>query len=164
MNCIRPSYLLLEDLGIDEALAAQIGLRVLKLGMSWPLDREVVRDFAEGLEEVLIVEEKRRCDGGKITAWWPVFRLAWTLITSDGEVEVGGVLGPDEVICDLCNAEVTIRPVPVLNGYAHCAACFASLGVAFPGRVHPFRQAHRHEYSRWQGRPYCVFSSEEDNP
>ena len=49
----------LEDLGIDEALAAQIGLRVLKLGMSWPLDREVVRDFAEGLEEVLIVEEKR---------------------------------------------------------------------------------------------------------
>jgi indolepyruvate ferredoxin oxidoreductase len=49
----------LEDLGIDEALAAQIGLRVLKLGMSWPLDREVVRQFAEGLEEVLIVEEKR---------------------------------------------------------------------------------------------------------
>ena len=49
----------LEDLGIDEALAAQIGLRVLKLGMSWPLDREVVREFAEGLEEVLIVEEKR---------------------------------------------------------------------------------------------------------
>ncbi|GMQ77024.1 MAG: indolepyruvate ferredoxin oxidoreductase family protein [Gammaproteobacteria bacterium] len=49
----------LEDLGIDEALAAQIGLRVLKLGMSWPLDREVVRDFAEGLEELLIVEEKR---------------------------------------------------------------------------------------------------------
>ncbi len=49
----------LEDLGIDEALAAQIGLRVLKLGMSWPLDREAVRQFAEGLEEVLIVEEKR---------------------------------------------------------------------------------------------------------
>ena len=49
----------LEDLGIDEALAAQIGLRVLKLGMSWPLDREVVRQFAEGLEEVLVVEEKR---------------------------------------------------------------------------------------------------------
>jgi len=49
----------LEDLGIDDALAAQIGLRVLKVGMSWPLDREIVRDFAESLEEVLIVEEKR---------------------------------------------------------------------------------------------------------
>jgi indolepyruvate ferredoxin oxidoreductase len=49
----------LEDLGIDDALAAQIGLRVLKLGMSWPLDREIVRQFAEGLEEVLVVEEKR---------------------------------------------------------------------------------------------------------
>jgi indolepyruvate ferredoxin oxidoreductase len=49
----------LDDLGIDEALAAQIGLRVLKVGMSWPLDREIVRQFAEGLEEVLVVEEKR---------------------------------------------------------------------------------------------------------
>jgi indolepyruvate ferredoxin oxidoreductase len=49
----------LEDLGIDKALAAQIGLRLLKVGMSWPLDREVVRQFAEGLEEVLVIEEKR---------------------------------------------------------------------------------------------------------
>ena len=118
----------------------------------------------EGSRMILIVEEKRRCDGGDLTAWWPVSRLAWTLITSDGEVEVGDVLGPDEVICDLCNAEVANPLVPVLNGYAHCAACFAGLGVAFPGRVHPFRQAHRHEYSRWQGRPYCVLSSEENNP
>ncbi|MGI9334712.1 MAG: indolepyruvate ferredoxin oxidoreductase family protein [Gammaproteobacteria bacterium] len=49
----------LEDLGIDEALAARLGLRVLKVGMSWPLDREIVRRFAEGLAEVLVVEEKR---------------------------------------------------------------------------------------------------------
>ncbi len=49
----------LEDLGIDQQLATQIGLRVLKVGMSWPLDREGIRRFAEGLEEVLVVEEKR---------------------------------------------------------------------------------------------------------
>jgi len=49
----------LEDLGIDDDLAAKIGLRVYKVAMAWPLEREGVRDFARGLEEVLVVEEKR---------------------------------------------------------------------------------------------------------
>jgi indolepyruvate ferredoxin oxidoreductase len=49
----------LEDLGIDEAHAAEIGLRLYKVGMSWPLEQEGVRAFAEGLEEILVVEEKR---------------------------------------------------------------------------------------------------------
>ncbi|WP_142849811.1 indolepyruvate ferredoxin oxidoreductase family protein [Telmatospirillum sp. J64-1] len=49
----------LDDLGLDEAHAAEIGLRVYKVGMSWPLEREGIRHFAEGLEEILVVEEKR---------------------------------------------------------------------------------------------------------
>jgi indolepyruvate ferredoxin oxidoreductase len=48
-----------DDLGIDEAHAAEIGIRLYKVGMSWPLEREGVRHFAEGLEEILVVEEKR---------------------------------------------------------------------------------------------------------
>lgn len=50
----------LDDLGIDAALAAEIGLRVYKVGMTWPLESEVTRHFAEGLEEILVVEEKRQ--------------------------------------------------------------------------------------------------------
>ncbi|HZT86316.1 MAG TPA: indolepyruvate ferredoxin oxidoreductase family protein [Stellaceae bacterium] len=49
----------LEDLGIDEAVAAEIGLRLYKVAMVWPLDRETLRPFVEGLEEILVVEEKR---------------------------------------------------------------------------------------------------------
>jgi indolepyruvate ferredoxin oxidoreductase len=49
----------LDDLGIDEEYAADIGLSVYKVGMTWPLEREGVRHFAEGLEEILVVEEKR---------------------------------------------------------------------------------------------------------
>ena len=49
----------LDDLGIDENHAAEIGLRVYKVGMPWPLEREGVRRFAEGLDEILVVEEKR---------------------------------------------------------------------------------------------------------
>jgi len=50
----------LEDLGIDEELARAIGLRLYKVGMVWPLEPEGVRHFAEGLEEILVVEEKRQ--------------------------------------------------------------------------------------------------------
>jgi len=49
----------LEDLGIDADLAAEIGLSVYKVGLAWPLEREGIRCFAEGLEEILVVEEKR---------------------------------------------------------------------------------------------------------
>ncbi len=49
----------LDDLGIDARLAAEIGLRVYKVGMVWPLEREGAREFAHGLEEVIVVEEKR---------------------------------------------------------------------------------------------------------
>ncbi|MFC4160578.1 indolepyruvate ferredoxin oxidoreductase family protein [Chitinimonas lacunae] len=50
----------LEDLGIDERLAADIGLRIFKVGMTWPLESEGVHAFAEGLDEVLVIEEKRQ--------------------------------------------------------------------------------------------------------
>ncbi len=50
----------LEDLGIDERHAAQIGIRLCKVGMSWPLEPTGVRAFAKGLAEILVVEEKRQ--------------------------------------------------------------------------------------------------------
>ena len=50
----------LDDLGITEADAAEIGIRVYKVAMPWPLEPEGVRQFAEGLEEILVVEEKRQ--------------------------------------------------------------------------------------------------------
>jgi indolepyruvate ferredoxin oxidoreductase len=46
----------LRDLGITPERA---GIRILKLGMIWPLEPEIVREFARGLDEVLVVEEKR---------------------------------------------------------------------------------------------------------
>ncbi|HUW36983.1 MAG TPA: indolepyruvate ferredoxin oxidoreductase family protein [Rhodocyclaceae bacterium] len=50
----------LADLGIDERLAGEIGLRLFKVGMPWPLEADGVRHFALGLEEILVVEEKRQ--------------------------------------------------------------------------------------------------------
>jgi indolepyruvate ferredoxin oxidoreductase len=50
----------LEELGINEAHAAEIGIRVFKVAMPWPLEPDSVREFARGLDEILVVEEKRQ--------------------------------------------------------------------------------------------------------
>ncbi len=47
------------DLGITEEIARDIGIRLYKVGMTWPLEPKGVQAFVEGLEEILIVEEKR---------------------------------------------------------------------------------------------------------
>jgi indolepyruvate ferredoxin oxidoreductase len=49
----------LRELGITPEVAAKIGLRLYKIGMPWPLEPEGVRNFAVGLEEIFIVEERR---------------------------------------------------------------------------------------------------------
>src|SRR5690606_31821008 len=49
----------LDDLHIDEAYARELGLSLYKVGMSWPLEPEGLKAFSEGLDEVLVVEEKR---------------------------------------------------------------------------------------------------------
>jgi indolepyruvate ferredoxin oxidoreductase len=49
----------LDDLGIDEAKAARLGIRLLKIGMVWPLEPSVIREFARGLSTLMVVEEKR---------------------------------------------------------------------------------------------------------
>ena len=49
----------LDDIGIDEAQANRIGLRLFKVACPWPLDFEHIAEFAQGLEMILVVEEKR---------------------------------------------------------------------------------------------------------
>ncbi len=49
----------LEELGLDEARAADLGITLYKVAMSWPLEPEGAREFAHGLEDLLVVEEKR---------------------------------------------------------------------------------------------------------
>jgi indolepyruvate ferredoxin oxidoreductase len=50
----------LHDLGLDDATCRRIGLRLHKVNVVWPLEATITRDFAEGLQEILVVEEKRQ--------------------------------------------------------------------------------------------------------
>jgi indolepyruvate ferredoxin oxidoreductase len=49
----------LSELGITEAMAAALGIRVYKVGLTWPLEPQRALAFADGLRDILVVEEKR---------------------------------------------------------------------------------------------------------
>jgi indolepyruvate ferredoxin oxidoreductase len=46
------------DLGIDTRTAERRGIRIMRVGMPTPLERDGMREFARGLEAILVVEEK----------------------------------------------------------------------------------------------------------
>ncbi|HRM53433.1 MAG TPA: indolepyruvate ferredoxin oxidoreductase family protein [Ottowia sp.] len=48
------------DLGLDDATCRQLGIRLHKVGVVWPLEAQITREFATGLREILVVEEKRQ--------------------------------------------------------------------------------------------------------
>jgi indolepyruvate ferredoxin oxidoreductase len=50
----------LMDLGLDDATCQQLGIRLHKVGVVWPLEAQLTREFATGLQEILVVEEKRQ--------------------------------------------------------------------------------------------------------
>jgi indolepyruvate ferredoxin oxidoreductase len=48
------------DLGLDDATCRRLGVRLHKVGVVWPLEAQGTREFAQGLREILVVEEKRQ--------------------------------------------------------------------------------------------------------
>ena len=55
-NDLRQAFF---EMGLDDAGLARIGVRILKMGLLFPMEPGIVRDFARGLEEIFVVEEKR---------------------------------------------------------------------------------------------------------
>ena len=47
------------DMGLDDEALRRAGVRLLRMGCIYPGDAEVVREFADGLDELIVVEEKR---------------------------------------------------------------------------------------------------------
>ncbi len=48
------------DLGLDDEACRRLGIRLHKVNVVWPLEATITRRFAEGLQEILVVEEKRQ--------------------------------------------------------------------------------------------------------
>ena len=50
----------LADLGLDDETCRRVGIRLHKVNVVWPLEATITREFAQGLTEILVVEEKRQ--------------------------------------------------------------------------------------------------------
>src|SRR5271167_834582 len=48
-----------DELGIDEVRCNALGIRLFKAGCAWPLSRQELKEFAQGLDLIIVVEEKR---------------------------------------------------------------------------------------------------------
>ena len=48
-----------DELGIDEIACNQLGIRLYKVGCAWPLSQRELKEFAQGLDLIIVVEEKR---------------------------------------------------------------------------------------------------------
>jgi indolepyruvate ferredoxin oxidoreductase len=48
----------MEDMGLDAEACDQLGVRLIKISVPWPLDRDDLRRLTAGLEEVLVIEDK----------------------------------------------------------------------------------------------------------
>jgi indolepyruvate ferredoxin oxidoreductase len=49
----------LDELGIDEVRCNDLGIRLYKIACPWPISRQDLKAFADGLELIIVVEEKR---------------------------------------------------------------------------------------------------------
>ncbi len=58
-KCYEDVRQALRELDIDTLTADQLGIRLYKVGMPWPLEPEGIRHFSKGLKTILIVEERR---------------------------------------------------------------------------------------------------------
>ena len=47
------------DMNLDEDALRRFGIRLLRVGMIYPLDAQMIREFAKGLEDIIVIEEKR---------------------------------------------------------------------------------------------------------
>ena len=49
----------LDELGIDEVKCNDLGIRLFKIACVWPIGRQELAEFAQGLDLIIVVEEKR---------------------------------------------------------------------------------------------------------
>jgi indolepyruvate ferredoxin oxidoreductase len=144
-----------------ERLAAEgcptSGFRILKIGMVWPLDPEIVLQFAQGLETILVIEEKRPlledqvktilfdAAEGKRPKVIGKFSAAnvWSAMRGDEAFSLVGELNPDGIAARIgavlginqpaSNQVVALTPMPVAErAPTFCSGCPHSTSTRLP--------------------------------
>ena len=122
----------LAEMGLGEAQQRELGVRVGKVGLIWPLDPEFVREFAEGLDTIVVVEEKRGVLEDQIKAILFDQRPA-KLPKLVGKYENGQAFAPERGAVVL-QGWGELSPTPIMHVLQ---AQMQALGLALPQIVLP---------------------------
>lgn len=143
----------LSGLGVTLDRLASRGLRILKLAMTYPLVDETVREFAETVEEIVVIEEKRpfieaqlRTILHEAAISTPVSgkrdRAGRPLVAQVGELDPRAVtdillrLMPDLSVPALdaaaCAPSLSAMPPPIGRPPAYCSGCPHNRSTVLP--------------------------------
>ena len=112
------------DLGLDDDTCRQLGIRLHKVGVVWPLEAQGTREFALGLREILVVEEKRQVIEYQLKEelynWRPDVRPVVVGKYSDagGEMSGGEWSQPNPIGDTLLRANADLSPALIARAIA----------------------------------------------
>jgi indolepyruvate ferredoxin oxidoreductase len=112
------------DLGLDDDTCRRLGIRLHKVGVVWPLEAQGTREFALGLREILVVEEKRQVIEYQLKEelynWRPDVRPVVVGKFSDagGEMSGGEWSQPNPIGDTLLRANADLSPALIARAIA----------------------------------------------
>ena len=111
----------LEDLGLDESTCHAVGIRLHKVNVVWPLESELARNFAQGLKEILVVEEKRQIMESQLKEAlydWPDAQRPTVLGKFDNEVDERAAITAPHSHVSLLRGNADLSPAIVARAIA----------------------------------------------
>ncbi|MQY25246.1 indolepyruvate ferredoxin oxidoreductase family protein [Nocardia aurantia] len=140
----------LTDLGADDAALRRAGVRLLRIGMPYPLVPQHIREFAAGLSEVIVVEDKTAfvqtgiteilyggSDTPRVVGKFDA--AGRTLFPQDGELTAARIAAPlRRALGDRLELKrplpqpLTLEPLPVARTPYFCSGCPHNRSTAVP--------------------------------
>ncbi|MCG2594788.1 indolepyruvate ferredoxin oxidoreductase family protein [Ramlibacter sp. XY19] len=113
------------DLGLDDDTCRRLGIRVHKVAVVWPLEAQTTREFAQGLREILVVEEKRQVIEYQIKEelynWRSDVRptVLGKFDQGEGDISGGEWSMPNPTANTLLRANADLSPALIARAIAH---------------------------------------------
>ncbi|HET9041936.1 MAG TPA: indolepyruvate ferredoxin oxidoreductase family protein [Burkholderiales bacterium] len=157
-------------LGIDAAAAGELGVAVYKLGLVWPVEPEGLRAFADGVAEVLVIEERQpviESEAKRLAYNWPADRRpvivgkqderGAPLVPATGELSplavariIAARLGDPRIAARLPEVPAAAAPTALPRVPHFCAGCPHNRSTVVPEGSVAMAGIGCHSLAMWQ--------------
>src|SRR5665213_1682254 len=175
----------LDELGLDEVKCNDVGLRVYKVACPWPLSRQDLMEFAQGLDLIIVVEEKRSlievqvreelygtanqpvCIGKKDEQGNWLFPVKGALDVNDVAIALGERIlkfnGNDEIVAHVARLKSAQQTMNATNDVAlrvpyFCSGCPHNSSTRVPEGSRAYAGIGCHFMSQWMDRKTLGFT------